>query len=633
MEQGGNSVVNRVFGANLRGSAPAGLSATSEMSERNNFCRKKYIERKYYQSAEYLKILKAINRSASTSNGTARNPSAMPRVKPFSKNMRKGSKITETKEKISDADFFKSMSEDDDWLKPFEKMEYQQINFSHRRRKDKKNGDELSHSWHPESPCKALQPRPSGVASNKTLDYRSNTCTTMSMKPKQGAGLFVKRKQLSFPEEDETIMDSICKTDATSVTVTNTTRRSQGKRTDILAASCHASISTRNQARLRDLSTNRHKKAHPQILGENHQFAGSSDPSINVHNNPPPTNPIANISSVRPRLQRRSSTTDLLRNNEGKDRTPQPTRETSELVVAALLDFIQATTDVTEEEIDMIMRSTHKDGARSMDKRKDSRRGHEGLKAGDVPIQGENAGRLQKSESFARRKGGGQRSRSSSRSASRSRANSRSRRVVLARKNSISDKLKDGDQKRSRSPKKPRPQSPDRKIRAYKQGGIERNDNAQSHIITDEVVRSTSFENNRRNRENPRSRSGTDVGRSKRIGGEQAGHSRETLSRSRSGGRVGRSKQNESGHGAPRRTGSLSGRQRPESSHGEGCRNAPTSKRQLKSHQDPDSSSHRSIEADGDKKLERRASCSSFSDSPTVSEASDIVDDDDLLIL
>ncbi|KAG7372364.1 putative GTPase activating protein [Nitzschia inconspicua] len=628
MERGGNLRVNRIFEANLnnRSTKPA---ATSDMSVRNEFCKMKYMERKCYVANEYHDAIEAIRRaiSSSSSHSISRNPKTVVPVKRLeNSHQRKVAKGSSEIKAFSDADFFKSRNGDCGWEKPFDFPGNEHLKTAHRARKD--NG-ELSRSWHPESPTKASRQRPSGVASSKTMDQRRNAA--MNRKPKNGADLFSRRRQPSFHKEDDTILDSICRTDSvvTSSTATNTTMRSEGKRNDALAVSCHASLLTSNRSRNRDLSTSRHEISHSNKSNEAIHRLTRCDPPSNLLNEPRSIRAQSNSRAGRPRMQRTSSAAVLGRN----DIEPvQSTKKASNLVVEALLDFIQATTDVTDEEINTILNSKREDVPPSRKSHRDNRgtikpetRPEHGRSSADARRSNSRAGRSQRGESFVQRTNSGQRSRSSSRSASRSRAKSRSRRAVLSRGKSFVGSLEANNSKHSQSPMR----SDEIGRVGEKKQHAQDNETHPSAIPVKERDANETFGCGRsRNRDAPaRSVSGNSLSRSKRNNSKHDHTSQDPPARSRSRG-SGRSKQSESGHGSSGRSANLSGRSRGGKIHGTN-RTAP--KRQLKSHHDTISFTRPSTEDDA--KFRRTSSFSSCSDSTTVSEASDIMDEDDLLIM
>jgi hypothetical protein len=343
-----------------------------------------------------------------------------------------------------------------------------------------------------------------------------------------------------------------------------------------------------------------------------------SDPSLNIPNASVTKSSRSSSASGRPKVQRRSSSAALMHGDVEK---ATPTTTASELVVEALLDFIQSTTDVTEEEINMIMKTANKNASLSTEKR--NREVHVGDRQEiecTTTARNPRQGRQQRSASLVRGSGGER-----SRSSSRTRLNSRSRRAVMSLRNSLNDDLDDGN--RTYSPKRNHPSS-ERQSRPRQERHKKKVDDtsaatAPSEADSKERVSGSSRHTNSKSREpRPHSRSGSGCGRSL--------------------------KRNDSGHGAQRRGGSLTGRRRRvasrdgigKSDRGDG---GDVPRRQIKSLHDPISLSGRSLQEElvegrehsvsYKQSFERGNSFGSWSESPTVSEASDILDEDDLLIL
>jgi hypothetical protein len=613
MEQGGNRIVNRIFEASLHRSSDK-PTPTAEMSIRNRFCRRKYIDRKHYLPAEYLDAMKSIRRAEPVSHNN------MQLVNPFLRDKPVVSQVNVKKEIISDADFFKSISDDEDWENPFQVMNNAPELIPQQRKKDKYGNRDLSRSWHPESPSKSQWNHPSEVASYKTRGQRDR------QKSKCGVDLFMKQRQLSIYEQDGSILYSHCKSDSvvTPSTVTSTTRSSRGNQSDMLSATCHPSLAMSNRCRSKEVSSTRRKML--DHMGENHVLGRLSDLSLKIQNDPAAKPSRSSSASGRPRVQRRASTKTLMRDDVEK--APRTTTA-SNLVVEALLDFIQSTTDVTEEEINMIMKAVNNNESLSTGKRRDDRNRdrYEGDHQEDGPIpvsRNARPERLQRSASLARQSG-----RERSRSSSRTRATSRSRRAVISRRDSLNGDL--DEKNMSHSPKRNRNPSLERKSRARqgrnKKSADDTNAAAEPHIETESVKRSTPFGSSRR----------------------KSSKSREPRAHSRSGSSCGRPvKRNDSGRGDQKRGGSLSGRRRRGASHDVlgssdrgGCGDVP--RRQMKSLPDPISVLGRSLQAElvegrehaepDKQQFEKDNSFGSWCGSRTVSEASDIVDEDDQLIL
>lgn len=619
MEQGGNRVVNRIFEASLIANPATKLSATSEMSVRNAFCQKKYVDRKYYQPAEYLEALKAIKRAAANAHVKSGKACTMRVIKP--EFQRTSSQIMVTKEAISDDDFFKSMNDDDDWEDPFEVSKKRPI-------RPKRNGskDELSRSWHPESPTKAPRQRQSGVESTKTMDRRNNPV----LAPKRGTSLFVKKAPLNFLDEDSTILDSICKTDSvgTSATATNTSRRNQGKRTDMLSTTCHGSLSTNNRTRNRELSNSRHKKATHE---ENHEFARRSEPKLDAYNDPiAAQKPRSSTASSRPRLSRRQSLSNIASEIE----MPRVSKtDTSNLVVEALIDFIQATTEVTEEEVNMIMKCTNRQDSNAKHKPRDTLSSRREKQLGGHSRGDEAPPDAPKSGRTGRMQRGGQGGRSTSRSSSRSRANSRARRVALPKRNA-GDNLGASNRKRSSSPTRGGSKA---RSRPSRQGSQENSQHPSVGPIheTNGAEKSTPLGTSRRGDPPTRSQSGCGLSRSRRNDSQHRPQDREDPARSHSRG-SGRPKRSDGGHDPNSgKSNSLSGRNRRGGSHHGpvGSNEGTMTKRKLKSDKGTISGSCRSSSEHDKVGPERKDSYNSYSDDPTASEASDILDDEDMMIM
>jgi hypothetical protein len=608
MEQGGNRMVNRIFEANLQHTSDK-PTATAEMSTRSDFCRRKYIQRKYYQAFEYQDAMRAIRTAASVSHNNF--SSTMDLVNPFLRDKPVAVEVPVYKEPISDEEFFKCMIDDEDWKDPFQMINNKPELVSQQGRKDKKGSDGMSRSWHPESPSKGHVNQPLEASSSKTRGTRSGA--VMRPKSKCRSDIFTARKQLNMYEEDDGILYSHCKTDSvvTSSTANSTTKSSRKSQSDMLSATCHPSHTKSNRLAPKELCNFRHCKS--DHMCETHDLGRPSDPSLN-HQTDSVTKPSRFFSSSgRPRVQRRSSATALM--DDDVEKIP-PTTTSSNLVVEALLDFIQATTNVTEEEINMIMNTANK---RREGRNREVYAGHRQEDRSMSASRSPRPGRLQKSASFARR---GERSRSSS----RTRAPSRSRRAVMSRRYSLNDDLDEGN--RTKSPRRNLDPSLERKSRARQTRNKKRADDGCAAAGPSKL--------------------GDSVERNVPSGGSRLKNSkiREPCAHSGSGSGCARSiKRNDSRHGCQRRGANLSGRRRRGTSRddlGSSDQGSGGDVPRRQKH-DPISVSGRSLHeelAEGrdltksDKQqFERGSSFGSCSDSTTVSEASDIVDEDDLLIM
>ncbi|KAL3915971.1 MAG: hypothetical protein SGILL_005394 [Bacillariaceae sp.] len=481
MEQGGNDTVNQIFEAKIRDTSSR-VTSKSDMKERQEFCRKKYVDRKYYSAAEYLMAIKKIR----TIKPQSTNQPVSRLVNPFSRNDPIVSQVPVDKQAISDADFFKSMSKEEEWIGPFEEdgmLEAKAVTKKdHQNRKTKKKGDGLSRSWHPESPpAKTDAVKFSNDGFEKALQSRK------SNPPRRSASLLVGNvgaKQKNYLEEDDTVFDSIhtpatwklSDSVATVKTVTNTSRRPGGRNVDPLSSSCHVSMSISNRARPNDLSKSLHGKAskgmtnpslvakeapsqvptsaksRPRLMRRMSTTALQTDP-VNQDMmkpkklaHPPPITTEApsrptESSKSRPRMMRRMSTTALQTGSMNQDMAT-PKKSASDLVVDALVDFLHTNPEVTKAlatAADLLDDNQAKDKAtqnhqENADTAPSSSRTPRARRSQRTTSTSKSRSRERSRSNSQSRSKGRSRSNSRSRSHSRSRANSRSRRAALMKR-------------------------------------------------------------------------------------------------------------------------------------------------------------------------------------------------------
>jgi hypothetical protein len=601
MEQGGNEMVNQIFEAKMRKDYSSRLSPKAGMNERKDFIRKKYVDRKYYTAAEYLMALKRINNMGEASKQTfslkqsARDTTkGNPRSKggssgttdPFSRNNPIVSQVAVAKEAISDADFFKSMNQNDDWLDPFEGSRTlgegkPGTKVAPKRRAPKKE-DGLSHSWHAQSPKKVNTLKPV-LGTNKFEE----TLQARRLAPHRSSSFMVGKGRPNhqhYLDEDDTVFDSVftpttstmvSKANTTPKTVTSTSRRRGRKSSDPLSTSCHASISASHRSAPNDLSKSLHGTTTGASLFADRAQSQSSN-------------------KARPRLMRRMSATAL---GSMEMQATESKAPASNLVVEALLDFVKNNPDVSVDALTAALTPADNGIARTPRPRRPQ----------------------QSSSSKANER---ERSKSATRSSSRSRTNSRSRRAALIKRMS-KDNLVDDDNGEvgSRPSAKTTRRSQERRLR-HQSSSDNRNDGGNppktsSSNEAEEVERTMPFGDSRR-KSNSRSRERRARSRSGSLGGSQSG----------------RRRKNGSSHGSvPRRNGggsdratSTSGRARRQLKRSNGSQDAALETG------DSNEIGAQKCEIDAFPDFEAQDKAMQ-PDSPTVSEASDILDDDDDLLI
>ena len=110
MEQGGNKLVNNIFEAKMKDKSSK-PPHNADLSVRNEFCKKKYIDRKYYNPSWYKEVFQGIAKRKADMEAAQAQRATSGIVNPLRQNALVVSEVSVKKEVVQDEfDFFRSFN-------------------------------------------------------------------------------------------------------------------------------------------------------------------------------------------------------------------------------------------------------------------------------------------------------------------------------------------------------------------------------------------------------------------------------------------------------------------------------------------------------------------------------------------